>query len=132
MANQGPVDCSSRHLYRQASCSNQGDTNRCTIPRHCQPCRKVRNHSAKTISPAQCLHNRLHQHLSPEIFPATCWPSIFHWAETHRPTRRFFPITRRAQQIQTPLQLANVWLPISQTLPRQDKRSAAPDNSPCL
>ena len=132
MANQGPVDCSSRHLYRQASCSNQGDTNRCTIPRHCQPCRTKRSHSAETISPARrrCIH--LQPRPSLEIFPAMCSPSISHRDEIRRPTHMFFLINRRAQQIQTPLRLVNVCPPISHRLPRRGKRSERPDIFLCL
>src|SRR5206468_5259885 len=128
VVNQVLADCLPHHLYLPASCSSRGDTSRCTIPKRCPPCRRVHNHSSRTISPAQYLHNRRHQYPSLEIFPARCWPSISRWAEIHRPTRMSFPTTRRAQQIQTRLQLANVFPPISRKLPRLDKRSVTPDN----
>src|SRR5205809_4763890 len=132
MVTQDLSDCLSPRLCPPASCSNQRDTNHCTIPRRCPPCRRDHNHSAKTISPAQYLHNRRHQYPSLEIFPARCWPPISRWAEIHRPTRMFFLITRRAQQIQTRLQLTNDFPPISRKLLRPDKRSVTPDNFPCL
>src|SRR5207247_7069079 len=115
--NRGLADCSRRRLCRPGSCNNQHDTNRCTIPRRCQPCHEDRNHSAETISLAQCRRIHLRLHLSPEIFPATYSPSISRRDEIHRPTRMFFLTTRRAPQTRTPLQSANVYPPISLQLP---------------
>src|SRR5205823_6117531 len=132
MASPDPVDCARLRLCPPASGSNRGDTNRCTIPRRCQPCRKGRNHLGETISPGKCRHNRLHLHLSLEIFPAMCLPSISHRDEIHLPTRMFFLINRRGPQIQIPLQSANVCPPISRKLPRRGKQSAPQDNSPSL
>src|SRR4029453_4767042 len=119
-------------LCRPASGSNRGGTNRCTIPTHCRTCRKGRTYLAETILPARCPCNRLRPHLSPEMFPATCWPSIFHRDEDHRPRRTFSLTTRRAQRIQTPLRSANVFLPISRKLLRRDRRCATLGNFPCL
>src|SRR5436309_5717147 len=132
MVRPVPADCARRRLYPLLSCSNQGDTNRCTIPKCCRPCRKGRSHSAEMISPVRCPCNRLRPHLALEIFPATCWPSICRRDENHRPKRTFFLTTRRARQIQTPLRSANVYLPISRKLLRQSTRCARPDSSPCL
>src|SRR5437762_8188522 len=109
MGNQDLGDCLPRRLCPLASCNNQGDTNRCTIPRRCQPCHEDRNHSAETISLAQCRRIHLRLHLSPEIFPATYSPSIFRGAEIHCPTRMFFLTIPRAQQTQTPLRSEDVY-----------------------
>src|SRR6266705_7114811 len=132
MASPALAGCAPLHLCPSASRSNQGDTNRCTIPIRCRPRRKDRSHLAETISPVRCLCNRLRPHLALEIFPAMCWPSIFRPDENHRPTHTFFLTSRRARQIQTPLRSANVYLPISHKLLRQGTRCARPDNSPYL
>src|SRR5215831_16320896 len=132
MVSPALVDSAPLRLCRPASGSNQDVTNRCTIPTHFQTYRKGRTYSAETISPVRCRRNRLRQHLSLEMFPATYWPSICRRDETHHPTHTFFLIIRRAQQIQTPLRSANVCPPISRKLPRQDRRCAARGNFPCL
>src|SRR6266513_2467816 len=132
MPSPALVDCAPLHLYPSASRSNQGDTNRCTIPRRCRPCRKGRSHLAETISPVRCPCNRLRPHLALEIFPATCWPSIYRRDEIHRPIHMSSLRDRRAPQIQTPLQSANVCPSISHKLPRRGTRSALPDNCPSL
>src|SRR6266480_5174362 len=132
MANRDLADCSRPLLCPPAPCNNRGDTNRCTIPRRCRPYHKGRNRSEETISPARCRHTRLQPRLSLEIFPATCSPSISHRDEIHRPTHKFFLITRRAPQIQTPLRSADVFLPISRRLPHPGKRLGQPDICPSL
>src|SRR5438874_439565 len=132
MANRALADCSRRLLCSPVSCNNRGDTNRCTIPRCCRPCRKGRTRSAETISPARCQHTHLQPRLSLEIFPAKCSPSIFRRDEIHRPRRLFFLTNRRAPQIQTPLRLADVCPPISRRLPRPEKRLGQPDIFPSL
>src|SRR5215211_647031 len=132
MASPALVDWARLHLYLRAPGSNQGDTNRCTIPIRCRPCRKDRSHLAETISPARCPCTRLRPHLALEIFPAMCWPSIFRRDEDHRPRYTFFLTKRRARRIQTPLRSTNVYLPISRKLLRQGTRCARPDNFPYL
>src|SRR5262249_31054358 len=91
-----------------------------------------RTYWVETILPARCRRNRPRLHLSPEMFPAMYWPSIYRRDEVHRPTRTSFPINRRAPQIQTPLPLVNVCPPISRTLPRQGTRCAALYIFPCF
>src|SRR6266536_1575121 len=132
MASPALAGCAPLRLCPLASRSNQGDTNRCTTPIRCRPCRKDRSHLAETISPVRCLCNRLRPHLALEIFPATCWPSTCRRDEDHRPRHMSFLINRRALQIQTPLRSANVYLPISRKLLRQGTRCAPRDSSPCL
>src|SRR5437773_3885679 len=132
MANRGLADCSRRRLCPPGSCNNRDDTNRRTIPRRCRPCRKGHTRSAETISPARCPHTHLQPRLSLEIFPATCSPSISRRDEIRCPTRMFFLLNRRAPQIQTPLQSANVCPPISHKLPHRGKRLGRPDISPFL
>src|SRR2546429_1883249 len=132
MVNRGLADCSLRCLCPPESCSNQGDTSRCTIPRRCPPCRKGRNHSAGNSSPARCRHTHLQPRLSLETFPATCSPSISHRDEIHRPKRTFFRINHRVPQTRTPLQSADVCRPISHKLPHPDKRFERQDISPSL
>src|SRR6478736_6351361 len=132
MANPAPADCARLRLCLRAFYSNQGDTNRCTIPIRCRPCRRDRSHFAETISPVRCPCNRRRPHLALEIFPATCWPSIFPRDEIHRPRYMFFLTNRRVQQIQTPLRSANVYPPISRKLPRQGTQFPPRDCSPCL
>src|SRR3954447_26364736 len=128
MRNRDLAGCAPPRRSPRASCSNRGDTNRYTIPRYYQPCHKGHNHSQETILPAQCLRNRLLPHLSLEIFPATCWPSISRQAEIHHPTHKLFRTTHHAPQIQTPLQSADVYPPIWRKLLRQEKQSATQDN----
>src|SRR5215813_5126234 len=111
MASPAPAGYASLRLCLPASRSNQGGTSRCTIPKRCRPCRKAHSHSAETISPARRRRNRLRRHLSQEIAPAMCWPSICRRDEIRHPTHMFFLTTRRERQIQTPLQSANVFLP---------------------
>src|SRR6478609_7688630 len=132
MANPAPVGCAPLRLCLRAFYSNQTDTNRCTIPKRFRPCRKGRSHSAETISQGRCRRNRLPPHLSLEMLPATCWPSIFRRDEIHRPRRMFFLTNRRARQIQPPLRSANVCPPISRKLPRQGTQSPPQDSSPSL
>ena len=90
MVSPALADYAPLRLCLPVSRSNLADTNRCTIPKRFQPCRKAGIHLAETISPAQCPRNRLHLHLLLEILPATCWPSIFRRDEIHRPKRMFF------------------------------------------
>src|SRR5437867_3911348 len=132
MANRALADCSRRLLCSPVSCNSRADTNRCTIPRRCPPCRKGRTRSEEKISPAQCRQTHLQPRLSLEIFPAKCSPSISHRDEIHRPRRMFSLTTRRAPQIQTPLRSANVCPPISRRLPRLEKRLGQPDIFPSL
>src|SRR4029077_4432130 len=132
MVNPALAGCAPLRLCLQASRSNLADTNRCTIPKRFQPCRKGGIHLAETISPAQCPRNHLRPHLSLEMLPATCWPSIFRRDEIHRPRRMFFLTIRRAPQIQPPLRSANVCPPISRKLPRQGTQSPPLDSSPSL
>src|SRR5262249_50441573 len=125
--NRGLADRAPRHLYQPGFGSNQGDTNRCTIPRRFRPCRKDRNRLAEMISPARFQRSHLRPHLSQEIFPATYSPSIFPQGEAHHPTRTFFLTNLLAQQIQTPLRSANVCPPILRMRPRLGKQCARQD-----
>src|SRR5205814_8139751 len=107
MPNRDLADCSRPLLCPPAPCNNRGDTNRCTIPRRCRPYHKGRNRSEETISPARCRHTHLQPRLCQEIVPATCSTATFHQDELHRRTHKSFLISRRAPQIQTPLQSAD-------------------------
>src|SRR5512133_3758744 len=123
MVSPALVGCAPLRLFLPASRSNLADTNRCTIPKRFQPCRKAHSRSAETISQGRSRRNRLRPHLLLEMLPATCWPSICRRDEIRRPTRMSFLTDRHAPQIQTPLRSVSVYPPISRKLPHQGTQS---------
>src|SRR4029077_1219400 len=132
MVSPAPAGYAPLRLCLGALYSNQADTSRCTIPKRSRPCRKGRSHSAETISQGLFRRNRLRLHLSPEMLPATYWPSIFRPDEIRRPKRMSFLTDRRAPQIQPPLRSADVYPPILRKLPHRSTQSPPRDCSPCL